>query len=431
MGALSANLLINNKGILQIADFGLARNYEGPTPLRGKGGGEATREYTTLVVTRWYRPPELLLQLRRYTTAIDMWGAGCVFGEMFKRKPILSGSSDLNQAHIIFDLVGSPNEETMPGWSSLPGCEGTRQFAPRIGNLAQVFRDQHPEAISLLKQLLMLDWRKRITAVDALEHPYFKVDPTPCRPEDIPRFPDSHEMDRRNARGANNNRQALPPAPAGGTVGMDPDGTWNGHGPPNGHGPWLNGDRPPRSWANDQRGYQAGPPGYSGTYQGYNNRIPPGAYDSRGPPSGPPPPRRQPWNGANEHQVNNPYASQRHGLPPRPPDAVNQALPRGVRERGGRDGRDQGGRGPPRNDIDSYVPSYSDGGRAGDRRSGERDDRPPSRDDRDRRPAYRDPDAPSDRRDYGRSDRRSTRSRSPNSRERRDVPRDRGAYQRR
>ena len=137
----AANLLINNEGKLQIADFGLARHYDEPVPQPRRGGGEAKRDYTTLVVTRWYRPPELLLQLRRYTTAIDMWGVGCVFGEMFKRKPILSGTSDLNQAHIIFDLVGSPTEESMPGWSQLPGCEGVRSFSPRQGNLAQVFRE--------------------------------------------------------------------------------------------------------------------------------------------------------------------------------------------------------------------------------------------------------------------------------------------------
>lgn len=75
----AANLLINNKGILQIADFGLARHYDGPVPKAGHGGGEAQRDYTTLVVTRWYRPPELLLHLRKYTTAIDLWGVGYVF----------------------------------------------------------------------------------------------------------------------------------------------------------------------------------------------------------------------------------------------------------------------------------------------------------------------------------------------------------------
>ena len=74
----AANLLINNRGNLQIADFGLARQFEESPPTPGNGNGVATRDYTGLVVTRWYRPPELLLQLRRYTPAIDMWGVGYV-----------------------------------------------------------------------------------------------------------------------------------------------------------------------------------------------------------------------------------------------------------------------------------------------------------------------------------------------------------------
>ncbi len=72
----AANLLISNTGNLQIADFGLARHYDGPTPQPGRPIGDGRRDYTGLVVTRWYRPPELLLQLRQYTTAIDVWGVG-------------------------------------------------------------------------------------------------------------------------------------------------------------------------------------------------------------------------------------------------------------------------------------------------------------------------------------------------------------------
>lgn len=222
----AANLLINNKGVLQIADFGLARPYDDPIPQPGKGGGEATRDYTTLVVTRWYRPPELLLQLRRYTTAIDMWGVGCVFGEMFKGKPILAGNSDLNQAQMIFDLVGSPTEENMPGWSSLPGCEGISSFQYRPSTLPQAFREQGSSAISLLTELLKLDWRKRINAMDALQHPYFTNTPLPAHPSEIPHFEDSHELDRRKFR---DQKAALPPAPAGYDVGMGPNGDW-GHG---------------------------------------------------------------------------------------------------------------------------------------------------------------------------------------------------------
>jgi serine/threonine-protein kinase BUR1 len=151
---VAANLLINNRGILQIADFGLARHYDGATPAAGVYPIRAVRDYTCLVVTRWYRPPELLLQLRRYTTAIDMWGAGyviptrikktadksrCVFGEMFKRKPILTGQSDLHQAQIIFELLGSPSDKQMPGWEALPGAAPFRNLDPKPGNVDRVF----------------------------------------------------------------------------------------------------------------------------------------------------------------------------------------------------------------------------------------------------------------------------------------------------
>lgn len=64
---------------------------------------------------------------------------------MFKGKPILAGTSDLNQAQLIFNLVGTPSEENMPGWSSLPGCEGVKSFGSKPGNLSEVFKEyRHP-----------------------------------------------------------------------------------------------------------------------------------------------------------------------------------------------------------------------------------------------------------------------------------------------
>ncbi|RMZ73155.1 serine threonine- kinase bur1 [Pyrenophora seminiperda CCB06] len=388
----AANLLINNRGRLQIADFGLARHYDEAVPQRGKGNGEAKREYTTLVVTRWYRPPELLLQLRRYTPAIDMWGAGCVFGEMFKRKPILAGQSDIHQAQIIFELVGSPNDHSMPGWNELPGAEPVRAFPPSTGNIAQRFRELSPIGLSLIKDLLKLDWRKRINAIDAIDHPYFRESPLPMREEDIPRFADSHELDRRNARGQ---KQALPPAPQGGTVGGGPNGEWTGQGPP------------PQAWQNGRYGPQdRGPPGV-GLRGGYDRRP----YDQRPPP--PPPGERRPnWgNGPDRGHggLPAPPADGRHPLPPVPrygPDSVDRrrhahpvAAPAG----------------------DTYIPSY---GADGPRRSREPDENRPRRGSRDSgnsREGFAD-----DRPDRSRADERPDRNRAyhnrgPNfSRDRRD-----------
>jgi serine/threonine-protein kinase BUR1 len=423
----AANLLINNRGRLIIADFGLARHYDEPVPQRGKGNGEARRDYTTLVVTRWYRPPELLLQLRRYTPAIDMWGAGCVFGEMFKRKPILAGTSDLHQAQIIFELVGSPNDHTMPGWNTLPGAEPVRAFAPSSGRLAQKFSELSATGLSFLSELLKLDWRKRINAIDAIDHPYFREDPKPMREEDIPTFADSHELDRRNARGQ---KQALPPAPAGGTVGGGPNGEWTGSGPPPGNnGPWMNGDRG-RNGPQDR-----GPPGVdrpSGARGGFDRgRAPP--YDHRPPP--PPPPRHQPhWGNGRDDNRGAPYEGARHGLPP-PPGEGRHPLPRPPRYGPGDNRPDRGDRRVP--PVDTYVPAYNAGGPAArdEGRSRDADDRPREgrrgsrdsgqsrdkyEDDRsDRSRSYRERDA----RTFGQGRRDGrTRSRSP---ERRDRNRDR------
>ena len=69
---------------------------------------------------------------------------------MFKGKPVLTGSSDLNQAQLIFNLVGTPTDENMPGWRSLPGCEGVKDFGYKPGNLREVFK----EYISLLSTML-------------------------------------------------------------------------------------------------------------------------------------------------------------------------------------------------------------------------------------------------------------------------------------
>lgn len=401
----AANILISNRGLLQIADFGLARHYEGHTPQSGNGNGDAVRDYTSLVVTRWYRPPELLLTLKRYTPAIDMWGVGCVFGEMFERKPILEGKSDVDQCVRIFRLVGSPTDNNMPGWSDLPGCEGQKEWDLQKGDIDKRFGSKIGQnGLDLLKQLLCLDWRKRINAIDALQHDYFKTAPLPARPEDLPRYEDSHELDAR--RRGHEKQRALPPAPAGGTVGMGPD-EWTGSGPMNGYG---YGDRAPRGYGRD-RGVAANYPP-----RGYDERRPPPGAEARPPPA---------WRQGRDQPRGGPPPTNGHHLPPRPandlpprPDVPTHGLPPAA--------------GGARGGADTYIPSYSHDrdrapreeysrGRRGSRENAYRDADAPR---------YRDAVAPSsaarprdpyrerDRGDYRRDDQRRTRSRSPAERER-------------
>lgn len=93
----ASNLLINDAGVLKIADFGLAR------PVPPKGAALSNR-----VVTLWYRAPELLLGSTNYTSAIDMWSVGCILGEMLAHKPLFPGNTEAEQLELICKCCGSP-----------------------------------------------------------------------------------------------------------------------------------------------------------------------------------------------------------------------------------------------------------------------------------------------------------------------------------
>jgi serine/threonine-protein kinase BUR1 len=338
---------------------------------------------------------------------------------MLTGKPILAGDSDANQLKIIFDLVGTPTDENMPGWRSLPGAEGLK-FPQHPPTVAQRFREAGSGAISLLNELLKLDWRKRVNAIDALKHPYFRNAPLPAKAGDLPVMEDSHELDRRKFRGQ---KAAPPPAPKGGTVGMGA-GTWGGEPTANGHAGFGNGD----SYVYRQQNGGRYPP-----HGGHRNGVPP------------PPPqeeRRRAWE---RHRDERPDTR----LPPRPPPADYSGYD-GARERPddyrsrSRDlDRD---RAPPRSragapSVDTYIPSYGpDSGRRDDRSSRddrpprERDDRPRRRDDRDdRRHENRDRERDRDRLDYderSRSGRTRSRSRSPVRDRERDRVREREPLER-
>uniref|UniRef100_A0A3B3URD6 Cyclin dependent kinase 17 n=1 Tax=Poecilia latipinna TaxID=48699 RepID=A0A3B3URD6_9TELE len=102
------NLLINERGELKLADFGLARAKSVPT-----------KTYSNEVVTLWYRPPDVLLGSSEYSTQIDMWGVGCIFYEMAAGRPLFPGSTVEDELHLIFRLLGTPTEENWPGISTI------------------------------------------------------------------------------------------------------------------------------------------------------------------------------------------------------------------------------------------------------------------------------------------------------------------------
>lgn len=156
------NLLIDKYDNLKLADFGLARAF-----------GIPMRTYTHEVVTLWYRAPEVLLGSRHYSTAIDMWSVGCIFAEMVMRgHPLFPGDSEIDQIFKIFRILGTPSEENWPGISQLPDYKPTFPHWSRQ-DLSETVPGLDEDGIDLLRQLLIYDTAKRISAKRALIHPYF------------------------------------------------------------------------------------------------------------------------------------------------------------------------------------------------------------------------------------------------------------------
>lgn len=167
----ASNLLINREGQVKLADFGLATNYR-------------TREkFGCNVVTLWYRAPELLLGDTKYGPAVDVWSAGCIFGELALRQPLFRGRDEDEQLRLIFSICGTPNDDQWPGTrraralsmrhilkscigvTRLPGWNATwRSSAGQT--LAARFQQALPaDAVQLMQRLLCMNPNERVSGV--------------------------------------------------------------------------------------------------------------------------------------------------------------------------------------------------------------------------------------------------------------------------
>ncbi|KAL7301501.1 hypothetical protein TKK_0005937 [Trichogramma kaykai] len=192
----TSNLLLSHRGILKVGDFGLAREY-----------GSPLKQYTSIVVTLWYRAPELLLGSKTYSTPIDVWSVGCIFAELLRMEALFPGKSELDLLNRVFKELGTPNDRIWPGYSKLPMTKKVSFSQYPVNNIRQRFNLLTDLGIDLLNKFLTYDPEQRISAEDALKHGYFVESPVAIDPSMFPTWPAKSEFGARTV-----NQSPKPPS---------------------------------------------------------------------------------------------------------------------------------------------------------------------------------------------------------------------------
>jgi cyclin-dependent kinase len=159
----SENLLVSDDGVMKIADFGLARGF-----------GLPIKNFRNDVVSLWYRAPDILLGNENYSTSVDLWSVGCILAEMVNGGIFFQGYSEKEQINKIFKMLGTPNIKELPMYEKYPGWKEEKWESFPRKNFKELCPKLNNDGLDLLQKLLEFDPEKRISAADALEHPFFK-----------------------------------------------------------------------------------------------------------------------------------------------------------------------------------------------------------------------------------------------------------------
>lgn len=154
------NILVDSEFNIKLGDFGL-----------GRAASIPLRNYTSQIITLWYRPPELLLGSKYYDASVDIWSLGCIMVEINTLMPLFMGDSEIDQLHKIFNIMGFPTNKDWKGVEELPNYPKDAENIKAKG-FCGIVKDR--KLRNLIERIFVYNPLERLTAQEILEEDYFE-----------------------------------------------------------------------------------------------------------------------------------------------------------------------------------------------------------------------------------------------------------------